>query len=207
MIKKIVILMMSILLFQTVHSKINEESKMTPTPKSSVTQEAIFAMGCFWCGESEFRDHETNELIPGVIDLKVGYAGGIIPEPTYENHKGYKEAVKVTYDPAIISYEKLLDIFWQNVDPFDGVGQFCDKGFPYTSAIFYEDDDQKTKAEASKMKVAEQLKGEIQTELTPKTTFYDAEEYHQNYKSKNPTKYKFYRWNCGRDKRLRQVWG
>lgn len=207
MIKKIFIFIISILLFQKVYSKTDEESKMTPTSKSSTTQEAIFAMGCFWCGESEFRDHETNDFIPGVIDLKVGYAGGTVPNPTYENHKGYKEAVKVTYDPTVITYEKLLDIFWHNVDPFDGTGQFCDKGFPYTSVIFYEGEDQKTKAEVSKKRVAEYLKGNIQTELTPKTTFYDAEDYHQNYKSKSPTKYKFYRWNCGRDKRLKEVWG
>lgn len=198
------VFMVSFLFFNTAQGNPLEDSKMTLPTKS---EEAIFAMGCFWCGESEFRDHETNKEIPGIISIRVGYAGGEIPNPTYENHKGYKEAVKVTYDPTIISYEKLLDIFWHNVDPFDDKGQFCDKGFPYTSVIFYENEDQKAKAETSKVQLADQLKQDIKTELTVKTTFYDAEEYHQNYKAKNPSKYKFYRWNCGRDKRLKQVWG
>lgn len=168
-------------------------------------EEALFAMGCFWCGEAAFRDHKTNKFIPGILDLKVGYAGGTIPNPRYESHEGYKEAVKITYDPKILSYDKLLDIFWHNIDPFDGKGQFCDKGFPYTSVIFYTDD-QKKQAEESKNKIAKELSMDIKTELIPKTTFYDAEEYHQNYKSKNPVRYKFYRWNCGRDQRLQEIW-
>lgn len=206
MFRKFFVFMISFIFFNTVQGNPPEDSKMaSPTPTK--TEEAIFAMGCFWCGESEFRNHETNQELPGIISVRVGYAGGDIPNPTYENHKGYKEAVKVTYDPAVISYEKLLDIFWHNVDPFDDKGQFCDKGFPYTSAIFYENEDQKAKAEASKVQAAGQLKQDIKTELTSKTTFYDAEEYHQNYKAKNPSKYKFYRWNCGRDQRLKEVWG
>lgn len=175
-----------------------EEAKM---------KEAIFAMGCFWCGESEFRNHETNELLPGIVELRVGFAGGTSPNPTYQSHEGYKEAVKVTYDPKIISFEKLLDIFWHNVDPLDGSGQFCDKGFPYTSVLYYQDDQEKNLAEASKAKIADQLKKDIKTEIKLKTTFYDAEDYHQNYKAKNPVRYKYYRWNCGRDKRLADVWG
>lgn len=213
MFKKLFIGITSILFFQTAHSESNEEAKMSTLTekkmgaKESTTEEAIFAMGCFWCGESEFRNHGSNEPLPGIISLLVGYAGGITSNPTYQNHKGYKEAVKVIFDPKIISYDKLLDIFWHNVDPFDEKGQFCDKGFAYTSVIFYSGDDQKTKAEASKTKFVDQLKQEIKTEITQKTTFYEAEEYHQNYKIKNPLRYKYYRWNCGRDQRLKEIWG
>jgi len=168
---------------------------------------AIFAMGCFWCGESEFRDHITGETLPGITSLRVGYAGGTRPHPTYESHTGYKEAVKVEFDPSIISYEKLLDIFWHNVDPFDSKGQFCDKGFPYTSVIYYQDGTQKKAALSSQQTVQKVLGREIATEIIPATTFYDAEEYHQNYKKKNLLRYRFYRWNCGRDQRLQQIWG
>lgn len=178
------------------------EEKVTKDNK----QVAIFAMGCFWCGESEFRDHSTGELLPGISSLWVGYAGGTHPNPTYENHKGYKEAVKIEFDPTVISYEKLLDIFWHNVDPFDAKGQFCDKGFPYTSVVFYHGNAQKSAALASLQNTQKGLGKKIVTELLPATTFYDAEEYHQNYKAKNPVKYKFYRWNCGRDQRLKEVW-
>lgn len=179
------------------------ENTMTPEKK----EVAIFAMGCFWCGESEFRDHKTGKPLPGIFSLRVGYAGGTNPNPTYESHQGYKEAVKIEFDPAIISYEKLLDIFWHNVDPFDGKGQFCDKGFPYTAVIFYHNATQKTSALASLHNAQKVLGKQIVTEIISGTTFYDAEEYHQDYKEKNPVRYKFYRWNCGRDKRLKEVWG
>ena len=179
------------------------EEKVAPEKKGV----AIFAMGCFWCGESEFRDHDTGKPLPGILSLRVGYAGGTHPNPTYKNHGGYKEVVKIEFDPTVISYEKLLDIFWHNVDPFDAKGQFCDKGFPYTAVIFYHGDAQKSAALASLQKAQKVLGGKIVTELLPTTTFYDAEEYHQNYKEKNPVKYKFYRWNGGRDQRLKEVWG
>jgi peptide-methionine (S)-S-oxide reductase len=169
--------------------------------------EAIFAMGCFWCGESEFRDHETNKPLKGIISIRVGYAGGTKPNPTYHSHEGYKEALKITYDPSVISYDQLLDIFWHNIDPFDADGQFCDKGFPYTAVIFFKDSEQKAKAEVTRDKIQAELKQEISTALIPYTTFYDAEEYHQDYKDKNPIRYKFYRWNCGRDQRLEEIWG
>lgn len=170
------------------------------------SEEAIFAMGCFWCGESEFRDHETNKLLPGIIKLRVGYAGGTKPNPTYESHEGYKEAVKIIYDADLISYEKLLTIFWHNIDPFDAKGQFCDKGLQYTAAIFYTNNTQKIQADTSKAQVEKQLNKAVATEVIAKTTFYDAEEYHQNYKAKNPVRYKYYRYNCGRDKRLETIW-
>jgi len=167
---------------------------------------AIFAMGCFWCGESEFRDHDNGKPLPGILSLSVGYAGGVKPNPTYESHQGYKEAVKIEFDPRIISYDKLLSIFWKNVDPFDSTGQFCDKGFPYTAVIFYYDDAQKKAAESTLQNTQKVLGKKIVTELIPATTFYDAEEYHQNYKQKNSVKYKFYRWSCGRDQRLNDIW-
>lgn len=181
----------------------NAEKTMNPEKK----EVAIFAMGCFWCGESEFRDHISGKLLPGITSLRVGYAGGTHPNPTYENHEGYKEAVKIEFDPTVISYEKLLDIFWHNVDPFDPKGQFCDKGFPYTSVIFYQNNAQKKTALTALHNTQKVLGKNIVTELLPATTFYDAEEYHQNYKKKNPVRYKFYRWNCGRDQRLRAIWG
>lgn len=170
------------------------------------TQEAVFAMGCFWCGEAAFADHETNIKFPGIISVRSGYSGGTSTTPTYESHLGHLESVKVVFDPSIISYEKLLDIFWHNVDPFDARGQFCDKGEPYKSAIFYTES-QRAQAEASKKALEVKLGKPVVTELRPASPFYDAEEYHQNYKIKNPIRYKVYRWNCGRDKRLKEVWG
>lgn len=167
---------------------------------------AIFAMGCFWCGESEFRDPASGKLLPGITSLRVGYAGGTNPNPTYKSHEGYKEAVKVEFDPNVISYQNLLDIFWHNVDPFDAKGQFCDKGFAYTSAIYYHGNSQKKEALASQQNTQKALGKDIETELIPATSFYDAEEYHQEYKRKNPVQYRFYRWNCGRDQRLKEIW-
>ena len=183
----------------TIQQPINAE----PTNKP---QEAIFAMGCFWCGAAAFKDHKTKAKLSGVISIRSGYTGGTSPNPTYESHKGYKEAVKVVYDPHIISYKDILDIFWHNVDPFDAGGQFCDRGDPYTSAIFYTNDDQKTEAEATKNFLQKALKQPILTEIIPADKFYDAEEYHQDYDEKNPIRYNYYRWGCGRDARLKAVW-
>ena len=168
---------------------------------------AIFAMGCFWCGEAEFRSHETLKPLHGIISIRVGFAGGTMKNPTYKNHKGYKEAVKIVYDPKKISYSRLLDIFWRNIDPFDNKGQFCDKGFSYTAAVFYQS--KKQHQEALKTFNIQQKKfssQKIVTELIPHTTFTDAEEYHQNYQKKNPLQYKYYKWSCGREKRLKEVW-
>lgn len=182
------------------------EDKMS-AHSNTKTEEAVFAMGCFWCGESEFRDHKTGEPYPGILSLRVGYVGGTLLNPTYHNHEGYKEGVKIVYDPSIISFDKLSDIFWHNIDPFDAKGQFCDKGFPYTSAIFYTTESQQESSKKKKAEFQNALKKEIVTEIIPFTTFHDAEEYHQNYKAKNPIRYKYYRWNCGRDARLTEVWG
>jgi peptide-methionine (S)-S-oxide reductase len=163
---------------------------------------AIFAMGCFWCGESEFRDH-----VKGIISISVGYAGGTKPNPTYESHEGYKEAVKIVFDPSVTSYSELLEIFWHHIDPEDTEGQFCDRGFAYAATIFVNGSKQKSGAQRTKKEIECKLGMRIETDIIAATTFYEAEEYHQNYKSKNPIRYKYYRWGSGRDQRLEDLWG
>lgn len=186
-----------------------EDEAMTQDPE--IQQEAIFAMGCFWCGAAAFTDPDTKEKFPGIIDgiidVRVGYTGGVSTNPTYPAHEGHQEAVKVVFNPEAISYERLLEIFWHNVDPFDDKGQFCDKGKTYTSTLYFKDDDQKKKALDSKRAVERKLGKRVVTEIKPASPFYDAEEYHQDYKSKNPMRYTGYRWSCGRDKRLKEIWG
>jgi peptide-methionine (S)-S-oxide reductase len=171
------------------------------------TEKATFAGGCFWCMVPPF------EGLPGVISVMSGYTGGRKKNPTYEEVSsgttGHAESVQIVYDPTKVSYEKLLDIFWHNVDPTVKNSQFCDVGEQYRTAIFYHNDEQKKQAEAS-MKVLEESKtlpGPIYTEIVPAGVFYKAEEYHQDYYKKNPVRYKFYRWNCGRDQRLKEIWG
>ncbi|MDP1974941.1 MAG: peptide-methionine (S)-S-oxide reductase MsrA [Alphaproteobacteria bacterium] len=171
------------------------------------TQEAIFAMGCFWCGAAAFKNHDTHKKLPGIIDVKSGYTGGRSTNPTYESHAGHLEAVKIVFDSSVISYEKLLDIFWHNIDPFDDQGQFCDKGFSYKAAIFFKNEEQEEKAKRSIQEIQKKLGKNVVTSIIPASVFYNAEEYHQEYHLKNPVRYKFYRWNCGRDKRLNIVWG
>lgn len=168
--------------------------------------EAIFAMGCFWSGETAFQDHVTDAKIPGIISLKVGYTGGESKNPTYDNHEGHREAVKIVYDPQLISYEQLLDIFWHNIDPFNNEGQFCDSGPSYAPAIFFQDSIQKQKIEESKEKVEKALGKRINIDIEEALPFYDAEEYHQNFKVKNPKAYDSYRRGCHRDQRLADIW-
>jgi peptide-methionine (S)-S-oxide reductase len=170
---------------------------------------AIFAGGCFWCVESDF------DKVEGVTKTTSGYIGGKKSNPTYEEvsagRTGHFEALRVEYDPARVNYEKLLYVFWRNVDPFDAYGQFCDKGEQYRSAIFYANEEEKKLAMESKTALESggplKGKGDIATLILPQTKFYPAEDYHQGYYKRNPTKYKFYRWNCGRDARLEEVWG
>lgn len=162
---------------------------------------AIFAGGCFWCVEDVF-DH-----VDGVTETVSGYAGGKTPDPTYGSHKGYVEALKVTYDPSKVTYAKLLDHYWHNIDPFDSSGQFCDKGPAYRTVIFVSDDEEKELAETTKQEIAARFKKEVATEIRPTTTFYAAEDYHQDYHNLNPVSYKFYKWNCGRAQRLAEIWG
>jgi peptide-methionine (S)-S-oxide reductase len=165
------------------------------------TKTAIFAGGCFWCVEDVF-DH-----VDGVTETVSGYAGGKKPNPTYGSHEGYVEALKVTYDPAKVTYAELLDTYWLNIDPFDRTGQFCDKGPAYRTAIFVSNDEEKNRAEETKQKIAKRFRKEVATEILPATTFYAAEEYHQDYHNKNPVSYKIYKWNCGRAQRLAEIWG
>jgi peptide-methionine (S)-S-oxide reductase len=168
---------------------------------------AIFAGGCFWCEETAF------EGVPGVYAVTSGYIGGHVDNPTYEQVSagvtGHAEAVEVVYDPSKISYEKLLDIFWRNVDPFQKNAQFCDHGSQYRSAIFYRGDEQMKAAFESlrRLEGEPRFKGKIATEIVPATKFYRAEEYHQDYYKKNPIHYKTYRLGCGRDARLKEIWG
>ncbi|MFB0950484.1 MAG: peptide-methionine (S)-S-oxide reductase MsrA [Halioglobus sp.] len=173
----------------------------SPVMADSAT--AIFAGGCFWCMEA---DYEKQAGVTGVIS---GFTGGTLPNPTYSgNHQGHFEAVEVTYDPAIVDYAELLDVFWKNVDPFDNQGQFCDKGPSYRSAIFPGSESEKVLAEQSKAKVAARFRGQtVYTEIRDRGRFWPVEEYHQDYYLKNPVRYKYYRWNCGRDQRLEQLWG
>jgi peptide-methionine (S)-S-oxide reductase len=167
-------------------------------------EKAIFAGGCFWCTQSDLQK------VPGVVSVISGYTGGRVPKPSYEEVSaggtGHRESVEVTYDPQKISYAKLLDVFWHNIDPTDNQGQFCDKGPEYRSAVFYLNESQRQLALASMEAVRERF-GTIYTDILPSGPFYRAEEYHQDYHKKNPVRYHFYRFNCGRDQRLRELWG
>lgn len=171
------------------------------------TEKAIFAAGCFWCTEAAFQD------VPGVVSAVSGYTGGTVKNPSYEQvssgRTGHAEAVEVTYDPAKVSYEKLLDIFWVNHDPTVKDRQFCDAGSQYRPAIFYLSDEQKKEAEASKAKYEKlkTFKQPLLTEITKAGPFYPAEDYHQDYYKKNPLQYKFYVTGCGRYARLDSLWG
>jgi peptide-methionine (S)-S-oxide reductase len=166
---------------------------------------AIFAGGCFWCMEGPF------DKLDGVISTTSGYTGGHIENPTYKmtstGKTGHYEAIQVEYDPDKVSYKKLLDVYWMNVDPFDARGQFCDKGPQYRAAIFTMNEEENILALKSKQVIQKKVKGKatIVTEILPAMKFYPAEDYHQDYYKKNPVRYKYYRFGCGRDKRLKQV--
>ena len=174
--------------------------------ESVETQTAIFAGGCFWCIESDF------EKLPGVLSVESGYTGGHVANPDYEQVSGGKtghiESVRVTYDAATISYSALLDFFWHHIDPTVQNQQFCDKGNQYRSAIFYANDEQRNIIEASKADILQSgAITNIYTDILPETTFYVAEDYHQDYYKKNPLRYNYYRARCGRDERLEEIWG
>lgn len=172
---------------------------------AQVLKTAIFAGGCFWCMESEFSGQK------GVTDVMSGYAGGEGDAPTYEEvssgQTGFRESILVTYDPGVVSYQTLLDIFWSNVDPFDDKGQFCDKGAQYLAAIFVGDEAEQALAAESVKKVEEKFQQKVATQILPKTSFYPAEEYHQDFYLKNTDHYKRYRKGCGRDETLKGIWG
>ena len=178
-----------------------------PATSSAEEQKATFAGGCFWCSESDF------EKLDGVISVISGYTGGKLKNPSYKQvsagKTGHTEGIEIVYDSQKISYAELLEYFWTTIDPTDGGGQFCDRGQQYRSEIFYHSEAQRTAAEKS-LKALEQsavLGAPIATKITRASTFYPAEKYHQDYYLKNPLRYKYYRWGCGRDKRLEQLWG
>jgi peptide-methionine (S)-S-oxide reductase len=173
---------------------------------SAATEKAIFGGGCFWCMEPPFDKQD------GVLSTTSGYTGGHLENPTYREvssgQSGHVEVVEVLYDPEIVSYEKLLEIYWVNVDPLNSTGQFCDRGSQYLSTIFYLNEDQRLAAEESLKELQESnvLNGKLVTSIRPAVTFYPAEEYHQNYYQTNSLSYRYYRYRCGRDERLKQLW-
>jgi peptide methionine sulfoxide reductase msrA/msrB len=166
---------------------------------------ATFAGGCFWCMQPPF------EKIDGVKSVAAGYIGGIAPDPTYEDYaeKGYVEAVEITYDPSTVTYEKLLEVFWRQINPTDPDGQFVDRGPQYSSGIYYHDDKQKLEAEKSKSNLEKsgKFKNPVVTGIIKAGIFFRAEEYHQDYYKKNPVRYKFFRFNSGRDRFIKEIWG
>ena len=177
-------------------------------PAPATLARATFAAGCFWCLEPPF------DKLDGVVSTTSGYTGGQVPRPTYEavssGRTGHAEVVQVLYDPARVGYEKLLHVYWRNVDPFDARGQFCDRGSQYRAAIFVHDDEQRRLAEESLRAVRARFadkKHPVAVPIVPAAEFYPAEDYHQDYYQKNPARYRFYRFGCGRDGRLEQVWG
>ncbi len=184
------------------HSKPSTIAAKAPPEGMSA---AIFAGGCFWCMEKPF------DVLDGVQSTTSGYIGGKIKGPSYKmvaNHRTqHIEALRVVYDPQKISYDRLLEVFWRNIDPTQSDGQFCDRGHQYTSAIFYGSDAEKSKAEASREKIKKQLNTEIHTDVRKATEFWIAEEYHQDFYKKNYGHYIRYRTGCGRDKRLKEIWG
>ncbi len=186
--------------------KISAAFLMLFTSSVATAEIATFAGGCFWCMEADF------EKLEGVSEVVSGFTGGTLKNPTYSgNHKGHYEAVEIEYDPKVVSYQQLLDHLWVNIDPFDSRCQFCDKGFSYLSAIFPANAEERTLAEASKAAVVMKFPGQhVVMPIIDKGTFYPIkgkEAYHQNYYKTNTARYNYYRWSCGRDKRLKQIWG
>ena len=182
-------------------------SASAQTAERSTSAKAIFAGGCFWCMEEAFEE------VPGVLSVTSGYIGGRVPNPTYDQvsagKTGHTEAIEVLYDPARVSYSTLLEVFWHNIDPLTPNAQFCDHGSQYRAGIFYHSAEQQKLADASKQALidSQRFKEPIVTEITMATMFYPAEEYHQDYYKKNPLRYKFYKYNCGRAQRLKELWG
>lgn len=191
-------------------AQVNAQSRPSgaaPVAAPAATAKAVFAGGCFWCVESDF------DKVPGVISTTSGYTGGQTVKPSYEqvssHTTGHAEAVEVVFDPAKVSYQRLVDYFWHTIDPTVKDQQFCDIGSPYRTAIFAQDAEQLKTAQASRaaLEKSKPFKAPIVTEIVLAGAFYPAEEYHQNYYKKNPIRYKYYRTRCGRDARLKQLWG
>ncbi len=177
---------------------------VSPVKVFAESQEAIFAGGCFWCLEHDL------EKIDGVLSVESGYSGGDLINPTYENHSGHQEVVKVSYNPDIISYKDLLKRYWFNIDPFDDEGQFCDRGDSYRPVIFTSNQEQEIDAKESQEMISVLLNiplEQLKVDIVDSKPFWIAEKYHQDFAIKNPLKYNFYRTSCGRDSRLKRVWG
>ena len=166
---------------------------------------ATFGGGCFWCMEPPF------DKLDGVLSTVSGFSGGHLPNPSYKQvsrgNTGHVEVIQITFDPAVISYAQLLDVYWKNIDPLDGGGQFCDRGQTYRPVIFTHDESQRLAASSSKFQASGQLKGKNLAAIEDFQAFYPAETYHQDYYQKNPVRYKYYRYRCGRDQRLQELWG
>ena len=184
----------------------NAQTTSQATASSNLSK-AYFAGGCFWCMEEAF------EKVEGVLSATSGYMGGTVANPSYEEvsagRTGHAESVEVVYDPARVSYQKLLDAFWHNVDPITPNAQFCDHGSQYRSAIFFQTDEEKRESDISKQAIeqSKRFTEPIVTQIVMASQFYPAEEYHQDFYKKNPVRYKFYKYNCGRAKRLEELWG
>jgi len=185
----------------------SDSKKKTPETDAGKLEKATFAGGCFWCMEAPF------DKLPGVVSVTSGYTGGDRKNPTYEQVSaggtGHAEAVQIVYDPARTGYARLLDVFWHNTDPTVVDRQFCDIGSQYRTGIFYHSEEQRQLALKSKeaLEKSKPFKGQIVTEVTKAGEFYPAEEYHQHYYKKNPIRYRYYRGSCGRDQRLKELWG
>lgn len=169
------------------------------------TETATFAGGCFWCMEKPY------DQLDGVISTTSGFSGGRTTDPTYKEvsrgNTGHIEVVNVVYDPARVSYEELLYVYWRNIDPFDGGGQFCDRGHTYQPAIFYHNDEQRLAAQTGKEEVSDRFSRRVHTSIREFKAFYSADAYHQDYYQRNPIRYNYYRSSCGRDARLNEIWG
>jgi len=189
--------------FQTILLMI---SMMLAVAAPALADKAVLAGGCFWCMESDF------EKLKGVSEVVSGFTGGTLKDPTYNgNHRGHYEAVEITYDANVVSYKELLDHYWVNIDPFDDKGQFCDKGHSYLSAIFVANDKERALAENSRQEIVKQFPDKkVVTPIINASMFYPIkgdESYHQDFYKKSAVRYKLYRWRCGRDQRLKDVWG
>lgn len=204
---KIKLLLALMLLTGLPASVLTAGNDVSPSPRVPRLEKATFAGGCFWCME------EALDKVEGVVSTTSGYTGGQKASPTYEDVSeggtGHAESVQVLYDPTKITYDKLLNVFWHNIDPTTPDRQFCDKGHQYRSAIFYHNENQRRLAEESKKRLEQSkpFKETIVTEIVPASEFYPAEEYHQDFYQKNPFRYKFYKYNCGRAQRLQELWG
>ena len=197
--------LLGLLLLALVRAEIIMASSSSDAVSHSVAR-ATFAGGCFWCMEPPY------DQLAGVIATESGFSGGNVPNPSYEQvvrgGTGHLEVVQITYDPSLISYERLLEVFWRNIDPFQANGQFCDIAPTYRSAIFVHDEQQRLSAESSLAAISERFPDRpIDTRILEFEAFYEAEQYHQDYYQKNPNRYKYYRWRCGRDQRLEEIWG